>query len=196
MVITLTKNDDALYLRHEGKANPQVVHLTLDLEAGTLGAVVRDERDLAQNARAFHGIDRTWAIPPLRVAALATLIMRVRSHAAILLAHSTIVRNGSDYVGRLDKEALEAESAIGAIIDEGAWSWDETDVWAPWRATVHFENLSSAEVLEAIGLSGSSTPEEVAVAASKELAGAGVPLELNDVVEYLGNLVGEVEVTT
>jgi len=191
MIIKRTAEDGELYLKYTCQNRPQPVYLVLDIETLELFAMVNGELGNTTTARNHHGIELRWRIPALRVAALATLMEQVRPMAETILAHSTVVWNGSNHVGVLDEDGHDAVETINGSVDAASCVWDETDVYEVRDASDYFGGLGTTETLETTKLSAASTVAEIKAAAEAEVAGATVALDVDEVKEYLSQLVDE-----
>lgn len=109
-----------LYHRYPGAALPQGTYIELDLEEATLSAAYNDQIGNAIPERVYHGIVRRYTLagPALQAWAANEIMDALLPLAERVLAGATIDWDGSNHVGRLSPDAVEADVLIHAAIDE------------------------------------------------------------------------------
>jgi len=175
-----TTKDDELYLRYPVQTSRQPVHLTLDVEEGTLSAAAWGEIGPSQSMRSFHGRDVEWDIPPLRVAALTQLMESIRDDCQLICDHTDIIWDGSNYVGQADDVAREAAERVEDACERHG-SWDVADVYEPWSPSDWFQT-SPLDDIEEFTLE--CTDEELAELAQEEVDAADAVLDADEVTAY------------
>lgn len=106
--------------------------------------------------RMWNGRVRTWEIPALTDAAANTLMEEIAPLAARVVEGYESRWDGSNNVGELDTDAMEAESAIESLCSEHRF--DPTDLCHVWAAGDWLLDTSDAE----LRLTASTTDEQLA----------------------------------
>ncbi|MFI7524533.1 hypothetical protein [Nocardia salmonicida] len=169
-VRTLDESDPAALHRHyPGQEAPQTCFLALDAESGELSADWNGEVGNAVPASVYHGRTIRWRIPTLTAAAANRLLAEVTPLAQALLDDWPVVWNGSNMVGAASTEA--GQDLVGEIGElcggdhprELAWRNEdlvtEADA-ADWC-------LSTAEAITSLGITTTTTDDELATIAKR-----------------------------
>jgi hypothetical protein len=152
----------ALYHRYPGQTSAQDCHVELDCETRTLSASYDTEIGNALPSAVWHGRVRWYGIPTLRADAADALLDRLAPLAARVCDGYERVWDGSNHVGQLDADALEAEEAIVDLCDKARQHGDEIVIWAAadWLDR-------SLHTPQGIGLRADMTDDEIGALAER-----------------------------
>jgi len=181
IIVIYTDDDSELFCHYSGQSGPQPVFLCLDCDDGEVSGAYWANIGVGQSWRAFHNRDIEWKIPAFRVDAFRRFVDSLRDDLQAVFDGSTVEWNGSNYVGRLDDDAIDAADRIEAACNDAIAQADPSDVWSPWEAADWFAPTS----LKELGLSPASTDDEIEQVADREIETADAVLDRDDVVEYL-----------
>jgi hypothetical protein len=111
----------------------------------------------------------------------------IEEDCQMILDHSEITWNGSNHVGTFDDQAEEASVRIYEYIE--SWPYDSADVYEVWAAG---DYLSDND-LDDLGLTGTSTDDEIRAKAEALVEEAEVALDVDDMEQYLLALRADVD---
>lgn len=132
---------DYLHCQYPGQTSPQECYLELDLEEETLTADYDAEIGGAVPFAVWHGRRRRFPIPALSATAVNALMEEVLPLAERIVAGSEIVWDGSNHIGQLDDDAVDAEAELDQICEKAfddprpgdlINAWDADDYFGQW----------------------------------------------------------------
>lgn len=176
------EDDNSLYHHYQGQTKRQPVYLCLELDTGELSADWDGNIGPSTTHRAYHRVDLTWPIPPLRQAPLQQLMASIAERCQRILDDSTVEFENGNHIGHLGDDAEAAYASIDDDIE--STTWEVSDVWEPWAAADYYEPVANT-ILADLGLSAQSTSEEIQDVADLEVLRSEVPLDLDNVTSYL-----------
>jgi len=158
----------ALYGQFDGQTKRQDCYIWLDCESATMGAAYNGEIGNAVPSDIYHGLVRRYYLPyPIYASAANNLMAMIMPLAERVCAGFEAVWDGSNRIGTLSDDALQAESEIEHLI---AQSLDEeSDAIKVWDAADWLDSTDPLTVAEELGITADMSEDDVLALEDKAL---------------------------
>lgn len=182
MKITIQPTSD-LYLKLPGQINQQDCRVSLDCKRGVLYAVADPVVGSVQTTEQAYGHEQAWPIPCLKTDVADELLEKIAPIAKRVVAGYESVWNGHNHVAQFSEDAERAIEEIGALCEDAGE--DPEEVESPWDAADWYRPVEDS-LAEDLGITASTTDEELSAIAEKEEASAqSEGMRVEGILEHL-----------